>query len=318
MPGARQRPWEPVHRQAPPRPEASAVDQAAARIAPTATLSPTLLGDSRLAGRGSGPVRTALVQRMQTTVGNRAVRRLIQRGTATARRPLQREPDAPAPAAEAAAPDEEVAADLEEYADLQVLAAAVAEEGGAAEAEGEGETGAAPAPVQPWRAGNLAVQRGKPKSRRMVALGATPGKGSATGRKVLVRWHVKNKARWTGTPGKENYKKPGKWEVHVKDKLGVRTWMKLDATIHMGHRVAAVDFWEKGASGGITKPKHTARYKNFTTAAHSQGFKSKYARQFMLYDQNYRFEYGPANSSAGASMGTNYLTLPPGQTQWPT
>jgi hypothetical protein len=39
----------------------------------------TLLGDSRLSGRGNAPVRTAVMQRMQQTVGNRAVQRFLQR-----------------------------------------------------------------------------------------------------------------------------------------------------------------------------------------------------------------------------------------------
>jgi hypothetical protein len=44
-----------------------------------AAYAPGLLGDPRLGGRGNGPVRAALVQRMQQTVGNRAAARLIQR-----------------------------------------------------------------------------------------------------------------------------------------------------------------------------------------------------------------------------------------------
>jgi hypothetical protein len=42
----------------------------------------TLLGDSRLSGRGNAPVRTAVMQRMQQTVGNRAVQRFLQRAAA--------------------------------------------------------------------------------------------------------------------------------------------------------------------------------------------------------------------------------------------
>jgi hypothetical protein len=42
----------------------------------------SLLGDSRLSGRGNAPVRTAVMQRMQQTVGNRAVQRFLQRAAA--------------------------------------------------------------------------------------------------------------------------------------------------------------------------------------------------------------------------------------------
>ncbi|HYO49524.1 MAG TPA: DUF4157 domain-containing protein, partial [Chloroflexia bacterium] len=41
-------------------------------------VSSSLLGDPRLDGRGNGPVRAAMMQRMQQTYGNRAVRRTLQ------------------------------------------------------------------------------------------------------------------------------------------------------------------------------------------------------------------------------------------------
>lgn len=43
----------------------------------------SLLSDSRLSGRGNGPVRTAMMLQMQRTYGNRAVQRFIQRATYT-------------------------------------------------------------------------------------------------------------------------------------------------------------------------------------------------------------------------------------------
>lgn len=48
----------------------------------------SLLGDARLSGRGNGPVRSALVQRMQQSYGNRATQRFLQRSAAPA---VQRE-----------------------------------------------------------------------------------------------------------------------------------------------------------------------------------------------------------------------------------
>lgn len=55
--------------------------------------APALLGSPRLPGRGNGPVRAAVVQRLQQTVGNRAARRLVQRRAA----PAGAGPQAPVP-----------------------------------------------------------------------------------------------------------------------------------------------------------------------------------------------------------------------------
>ncbi len=72
-----------------------------------------LVGDTRLTGRGNAPVRTAALQRMQQTAGNRAVQRIIQRQSATAPptpvpTPEERREGAPAavPPAPATAPQQ--------------------------------------------------------------------------------------------------------------------------------------------------------------------------------------------------------------------
>ena len=64
-------------------------DDSAARQADRAAAAPALLQrggllpmDSRLAGRGNGPVRAALLQQIQRTQGNRAAQRWLQRMTA--------------------------------------------------------------------------------------------------------------------------------------------------------------------------------------------------------------------------------------------
>lgn len=48
-------------------------------FAPSPSYSNSLLGDSRLNGRGNGPVRTALMLGMQQTYGNRVTQRFLQR-----------------------------------------------------------------------------------------------------------------------------------------------------------------------------------------------------------------------------------------------
>ncbi|HMA34963.1 MAG TPA: DUF6782 family putative metallopeptidase [Chloroflexia bacterium] len=56
-------------------------------------LSPAVLEDSRRAGRGTAPVRAAAIQRLQQSVGNHAVGRLIQRRASSApAAPLGRPP----------------------------------------------------------------------------------------------------------------------------------------------------------------------------------------------------------------------------------
>ncbi len=170
----------------------------------------------------------------------------------------------------------------------------------------------------------------KKNDRRKIALGATPGKKTPQGQEVLERWHGKNKARWIGQ-GDPSYKnqKDGSgnplWEVNVKNKKGAREWKPLDKNIHMGHKLAAVDYWEKGAQPHIAsspsrkQQKYSSRYENFLQPGHKAApkFKSKIHRDFMRSSSNYRFEYGPVNSSDGAKMKEGYNSLPAGETKWP-
>ena len=143
--------------------------------------------------------------------------------------------------------------------------------------------------------------------RRRIAVGATPSKKSKTGRQVLNRWQKKDKAR----------RKGNSWQVFVKDRSGKRRWMPLDRNIHMGHKLAAVNFWNKGARGIIgKKPKYRARYGAYSRPGYKTGFRSPYVRKFMRDSRNYRFEYGRVNSSAGAKMKARYR-LPVGKKRWP-
>src|SRR6476659_991221 len=49
----------------------------------SATRSADLLSDARLRGRGNAPLRSALMQEMQQTHGNKAVQRFVQRSAAS-------------------------------------------------------------------------------------------------------------------------------------------------------------------------------------------------------------------------------------------
>lgn len=170
--------------------------------------------------------------------------------------------------------------------------------------------------------GRAASKKGGPKkpiSRRSKALGATPSKNSKTGKEVWKRWETQGKAR-TNPVTKQK-------EVNVRqvDKVkgGTRVWVPLDHNIHMGHKVGAVDYWEQGAippkTGGIVKAKHKTRYAKYTAPGHTLGFKGKTNRAFMRDSANYRFEWGPLNSSHGAqdrAAGHIYKTLPTGAKSW--
>ena len=144
---------------------------------------------------------------------------------------------------------------------------------------------------------------GKKKSRRLIRVGATPGKDSATGRRVLERWAKKGKARYKGMfieePTYKQLKDLKNWKVHVRKTAdGEREWVKLNRKIHMGHKLAAAQAWSKGAATHIEiKAKYKERYKNYIVALHHHGNKSVLARKFMLDDRNYRFEWGPLNSN---------------------
>lgn len=127
----------------------------------------------------------------------------------------------------------------------------------------------------------------KVKSKRLRALGRTPGKNTATGRKVFERMKGDGFAKLSG----------GKKYVKVAVvRGGPRVWRVLDRTIHMGHIEDAVTVWNKGS-------------KNYFggKALRTFGAKSKQAREFMLDAKNYEFEFGPLNSSNGAMLGQTYL-----------
>jgi hypothetical protein len=162
----------------------------------------------------------------------------------------------------------------------------------------------------------------KAPSSRMSYVGATPGKKTRTGRVVLQRWHQKGKAKWIGS-GTPDYKKTEQWQVHVytfdsssKTMSTSREWRPLDSKIAMGHKLAAVDYWNKGAGSsprsdsalGVsrTKAKYKLRYAVYKKAGRDGRAKSRIVRRFMLDPDNYRFEDLSANSSFGAKMTETY------------
>jgi hypothetical protein len=103
---------EQQHRHQPPTPVSAPGVSAEALALPVPTVSFGMLGDPRLSGRGNGPVRAAVVQRMQQSFGNRATGRMIQRMVNS--RPLvavQRDDD----------DEEEQNADQQDNADLQAI-----------------------------------------------------------------------------------------------------------------------------------------------------------------------------------------------------
>jgi len=114
-------------------------------------------------------------------------------------------------------------------------------------------------------------------SRRLKAMGRTPGKNSATGRNVEAAMKSKG---WIKKIGKTKYVKV------VITSGGPRVWRKIDSTIHMGHIVDAVGWWNK--------------------TGYKYGARAKQVRAFMLDALNYEFEYGPLNSSNGAKLGQTY------------
>lgn len=162
------------------------------------------------------------------------------------------------------------------------------------------------------------------KSRRNIALGKTPGKTSPAGRAVLKRWDSKGKAKWTGPKGKEDYGQTQKWKVSVDKGTGKgREWVNLNKNIHMGHKLAAADYWQKGGSGykskhGVVKRKYKQRYQPYQKPGYKAAtkFRSPIHRQFMRDPANYRFEWGPANSRDGARMTARYTSLPSGEKKW--
>ncbi|HSF43824.1 MAG TPA: SpvB/TcaC N-terminal domain-containing protein [Thermoanaerobaculia bacterium] len=118
----------------------------------------------------------------------------------------------------------------------------------------------------------------KPFKARIELMGATPTKKSAVGIAVRQRMQKQGLLRNFGTANEE---------VHVEiDHAGTMAWKPLDANIHMGHRIDAVSFWNR-----------VGRY---------FGPKSTVVRNFMKDPSNYELEWGPLNSSNGASLHQNY------------
>lgn len=159
-------------------------------------------------------------------------------------------------------------------------------------------------------------------SKRLQYLGKTPGKKTKTGKAVLKRWHESDKARWTEKGTAPDYAQTSKWEVSVytfdsatKTMSDQREWLPLDKNIAMGHKLAAVDFWNKGAAkskiyspiGNLKKKAvYKARYKPYQQAGRKGRAKSEIVRRLMLDPLNYRFEHLPANSHFGGQMTDTY------------
>ena len=163
-----------------------------------------------------------------------------------------------------------------------------------------GATGAAAAAGVPGVAGGKVK---KPPTARMAAMGATPGKHSATGKKVLARMEaagdVRDDQRTVPDPANPGSTKTVTVkQVNVPTTLnGPKQWKDLDEKIHMGHIKDAVTEWN--------------------TSYHTFGAKSKQVRAFMRDDTNYEFEWGPLNSSNGSKLGATYVK-PAGWTKaWP-
>jgi hypothetical protein len=129
-----------------------------------------------------------------------------------------------------------------------------------------------------------ASEDGKPGARstrklslRDQYLGNTPGKNSKTGRDVRERMRKEGTLKTDPRTGKDIFKgEDGKWRP-------------VDSPqTHMGHHpIDAVDYWN-----------NTGR---------NLGAKSPEVRKWMLDSNNYRFEYGPLNSSRGGSTPSRYL-----------
>ncbi len=128
----------------------------------------------------------------------------------------------------------------------------------------------------------------KPKSRRLLTMGRTPGKGTKTGR--IVKARMKSKG-WIKKIGGVEYVK-----VSV-TQGGARVWKPINRQIHMGHIVDAVDYWNK--------------------IGYKTGAKSKTVRKFMLDASNYELEWGPLNSSNGAKLGQTYNKPNGWKGKWP-
>jgi RHS repeat-associated protein len=120
----------------------------------------------------------------------------------------------------------------------------------------------------------------KPKSDRLVYMGKTPGKRSATGKRVIERMIMDGFITGTG--------KAMRVDVAVGPSGTIKA-VPIDRNVHMGHRIDAVRFWN-----GVGK---------------YFGRKHPVVRSFMLDSDVYELEHGPTNSSNGASLGITYDPL---------
>lgn len=115
------------------------------------------------------------------------------------------------------------------------------------------------------------------QSLRLRYLGGTPDKYSKTGQAVRERMRREGTLRYDPKLGEDVFKgEDGVWRPVNR------------SNVHMGHNpVDAVDWWNS-----------TGRY---------TGAKSQTVRNWMLDSNNYRFEYGPLNSSRGGASSSRYL-----------
>ncbi|MGV2112114.1 PAAR-like domain-containing protein [Agrobacterium salinitolerans] len=136
---------------------------------------------------------------------------------------------------------------------------------------------------QTQTAGRTAVETGEQGARstrrislRRQYLGNTPSKTSRTGNEVRERMREEGLLR-TNRRGQDEFL----------DENNV--WRPVDSPqTHMGHHpVDAVDYWNS-----------TGRF---------HGARSQEVRDWMLNSDNYRFEWGPSNSSRGGQTRSRYL-----------
>lgn len=168
---------------------------------------------------------------------------------------------------------EKVVQNQVERATVKALEEKAAKE--AAEAAAKKEADEAAATVS-GKAG-ARVTKKKKKSLRLQYLGKTPGKKTKVGDAVRERMRKEGNLRTNPETLLDEFKADnGKW-------------YPVDSQqTHMGHHpVDAVDYWNK-----------EGRY---------YGAKSEEVRDWMNDPNNYRFEYGPENSSRGGQTPSRYL-----------
>jgi RHS repeat-associated protein len=133
------------------------------------------------------------------------------------------------------------------------------------------------APVGPAAAGARA-------SAREMYMGATPDKFSRAGRVVLERMRAEGLIQGEGPLLRGN---PNNLMLKQAD----GTWVRIDETIDMAHRIDAVSWWNE--------------------AGRFFGAKSPQVRQFMLDSKNYVLQPRSINRAAGARLGETYLPPEP-------